>query len=984
MQGPTLELRDMMVRAGAGAGKTRGLVEKVVEVFRTSSEKSPRIILTTFTRKATQELKERLIYRAVNEQDPELLQFVTDSNRLHISTIHGLLNLFLKQVGHLAGLDPGFQIISEREADHLSRLTMREILVRDERAQNWLEIYGFERLLRMCHSYQNFYREQGALRPGNMDDIRRAVGARIQYWRAELGELIAEIRESTDEESWVRFADDLQAEIVRWSHALPNLENLPGKPRKTKKQMEWESLHLSAERVFKRLKDELGKPCWNAELWPQMMDAWEEFAPLAEAFAQVLRELKESQARFEMEDLELKTLEILREKPFLAGVFSESWDFWMIDEYQDTSPIQVEILNELIGEHPRYLVGDPQQSIYLFRGAEVGVFSEAEKEISANGGRTLELIKNYRSAPDLLLWINDFMQSVNDSFMRMEPRAPVDAEAAKPCVTLFRAPDASTELDGIVHFVHRLLAGGAKLEEICVISRTHRGLMDVSAKLKQFGYPTHVHSARGFSSRREVMDAQALWKFLVNPHDNLNLLVLLRSPWYFVEDWQLEDWMSSRPASLWRKLTNLEVVPEAVVRLRATRANLNQEGIARAFERALCENAMLDLSLVNDPAGRKESNLWKLIHKAQMLEKEGGQTILDVIASESDNPMEANEGDATSAQEPNCINLMTIHGSKGLEFDHVIVPRMNEPPRTSNTQPFFAREGVFFFPVWDESEGEFASSPLDFSAVQEMRARELAEFDRWLYVALTRAKKSLTLSWSGEGKESWVSRSPWFAKSKGVHSTPSYTYEVLEEVEPPVRYESGAEDEVKVRPEFQRRAARTEDEHLSVSELVERGLQTTNADLLRRWQAQSTGVRVHRALEALKYGADPAIEGPDREAVNYVLALKDPPLAEFIRKGSAEWGFQVRTKNGVVEGQIDLWCKHDGKLFVVDYKSGSPKGKEAAFKQLSLYSWALRKFGHKEPVTMVVVYPLLKKTEAQSFTEDLFQHWESEFGGTQA
>ena len=84
MPGPALELKTSITRAGAGAGKTTGLVERVTEVFRAYRERgeSPRVVLTTFTRKATQELKERLIARACRDQDPELLQFVSDPGPL--------------------------------------------------------------------------------------------------------------------------------------------------------------------------------------------------------------------------------------------------------------------------------------------------------------------------------------------------------------------------------------------------------------------------------------------------------------------------------------------------------------------------------------------------------------------------------------------------------------------------------------------------------------------------------------------------------------------------------------------------------------------------------------------------------------------------------------------------------------------------------------------------------------------------------------
>src|SRR5262249_55923909 len=161
------------------------------------------------------------------------------------------------------------------------------------------------------------------------------------------------------------------------------------------------------------------------------------------------------------------------------------------------------------------------------------VFEKTEEEIFEKGGEIRQLTRNYRSAPDLLLWINEFMSSVNPVFAPMEPKeAP--APVSRNCATLIRAADPDQELTSIVARVHELIESGARLEQICVLGRTHKNLMDVARALKTHGYPTHVHSSRGFESRREVIDAVALWKFLLNPHDNLNLMILLRSPWFYV------------------------------------------------------------------------------------------------------------------------------------------------------------------------------------------------------------------------------------------------------------------------------------------------------------------------------------------------------------------------------------------------------------------------------------------------------------------
>ena len=86
-------------------------------------------------------------------------------------------------------------------------------------------------------------------------------------------------------------------------------------------------------------------------------------------------------------DLENYSLRLIQSFPDAAHEFSQTWDFFMIDEYQDTSPLQVEILNRIVGEKPCFIVGDPQQSIYLFRGARSEVFDAKESELKSSASR---------------------------------------------------------------------------------------------------------------------------------------------------------------------------------------------------------------------------------------------------------------------------------------------------------------------------------------------------------------------------------------------------------------------------------------------------------------------------------------------------------------------------------------------------------------------------------------------------------------------
>ncbi len=989
MSGAPSQLNHSIIRAGAGAGKTTGLVARVIEVYRQFQARgeTPRIIVTTFTRKATQELKERLIRAACKAEDGALLQFLTDPTKLQISTIHGLLNIFLRQVGHLAGLDAGFQILSEGEAARLARLVLRETVLAHPEGLAWLETYGFKRTLAMLRAYERQRREAGRLEPATAAEIEAAVREIAAGWRKELDELAASILEEVDDPKWIAYANELRGFLSSWSGSGADIK-LPRKVANTKNQERWAAWHERVEETTTQFKKEMSGAGWDHSLWPEMERAWSTFTEFAEEFVAKSWAHKDQSARLEMSDLELKSMEILREKPFLGEIFAENWDYWMIDEYQDTSPLQAAVLKALIGGRFTYYVGDPQQSIYLFRGAEVRVFEQARIEIAGMGGDSKELRRNYRSAPDLLLWINEFMSGVGPAFQEMEPREAASAPT-RTAVRMIRAADDAAEMNALVARVGDLVEGGASLDQICILGRTHRALMDVSRALRERGFPTHVHSARGFSERREVLDARALWKFLVNPHDNMSLVTLLRSPWFFVEDATIAAWMDERPSSLWGKISKLpaQEAPESVTRLRSAQLKLGFAGLSRTFENTLCAAAMIDLSLVNDPAGRKESNLWKLILRAREIEKDGGQSLLDFLDQDPGaDVLEASEGDATSAQEPNSINLMTIHGSKGLEFDHVLIPRMGEPSPPSQTAPLSVTGAKFHFPVWsadaEDPKSPYISSPLDDLKRRDENARKLEEFDRWLYVALTRAKSTLTLSWSKIARHSWASRSEWFRRDLGIHQSPNYICELVDGETAEASYAGSAREARDVRKPWRAR----DGEHVerqSVTELVTAKPSDfiSREDLLKRWQAQNQGTRIHRALEALKYGS---IRADEDKSVTFVLEMTDPPMRELIHKGEAEWGFQVRTPSRVVEGQIDLWSKHDGTLYVIDYKSGSQAFKEAAFSQLQLYAWALRKFGHTEPAKLVVIYPLAGKFETRDFTEELFASWELKFSGTEA
>ena len=148
----TPDIKSTIVRAGAGAGKTTELTARVIRYAKSYREAHghwPRIVVSTFTRKATQELRERLVRKACEDKDWDLLQYVSSASQLHISTIHGVLSIFLRRYGRLAGLDPNFKIISDAEARIGLRRLLRKIIFDNLDYSALIEEYRVAELLQI-------------------------------------------------------------------------------------------------------------------------------------------------------------------------------------------------------------------------------------------------------------------------------------------------------------------------------------------------------------------------------------------------------------------------------------------------------------------------------------------------------------------------------------------------------------------------------------------------------------------------------------------------------------------------------------------------------------------------------------------------------------------------------------------------------------------------------------------------------------------
>ncbi|MNK72602.1 ATP-dependent helicase/nuclease subunit A [compost metagenome] len=682
-----------------------------------------------------------------------------------------------------------------------------------------------------------------------------------------------------------------------------------------------------------------------------------------------------------MSDLESLSLKTAKEYPEAAARFAKDWDFWMIDEYQDTSPIQVELLERLIGDKPVFIVGDPQQSIYLFRGARSEVFQEKIEQIQAEAGDVKVQLVNYRSSPEVLEFFNHYFGKLGSQFSAMTPAPDKKrSETNDPVVQVILSEE---EQKSVVARIQELLNEGVSPEQICILGRTHRVLEEIAKIAKEHGVPLQLHSGSGFYERREVLDALSILKFLLNPHDNANFVALLRSPWFFVTDSEIANFCHHSAHSYWREaLKQLDKLSEhhPVKSLKALQALAEEKGLTFALKRSLIDYGLFDFATYVDSSGRREANLWKVVALLSQEERRPGFNFLDFLDASLET-LSTDEGgedaDATPVIEPQRVNFMTVHASKGLQFEQVILIGMGQDPRMAHAPLLTVDEktGTWSLKIRDEESQAMTYSVFAEQWVEEMRRREGEEFNRVLYVALTRAKSGVSLMWGPKiGKNSWAAHSP-LNLEEGLHEEKNFSYVVRIGNLEPVPMQVSELSSKDVRSLWQTEKTESKRKYLSVTELVSpvgsasagtTSEKPSNGEILSRGLARAQqGTEAHRLFESLKYSEfDELIKISDealKKPLRFIAASKEAPLKDIIEKGFVEWGFALSLNDALLQGQIDLWGQVGDTLWVVDYKTGSQRFSDSAFAQLEIYAWALYKMGYADTakqVSLAVVYPM--------------------------
>jgi ATP-dependent helicase/nuclease subunit A len=778
----TSEYVKKIVKAGAGAGKTHDLVEKIYRMV--SPDHVPHIIVCTFTKKATQELKERIIKKTITDKDvhpkkfKSMLGFIKSSSHLHISTIHGVLTLFLQSQGSAFGLDPEFCIVEDAESLKLQKNLFFEYLsASDSRALDLYRSWGWQRLAYILEKHRETLAFNPNLAPLNASDIELdLIDQKNALWKNIL-ELLQQLEPhalKNPSSALFQFYTQMDYFAKQLNLGLdpqdstPNLEQLKILYQQIPQRLgSLKGIDDSTKELKKQVHEDCQKYLEDPYLLPETRLKFVHQNQLIDEFSrefnQKLNQLKIEVAELAIKDLELFSLNLCEKSPESAHSFSQRWDYWFIDEFQDTNPIQVKLLRKLIGDKSYYLVGDPQQSIYFFRGARSQIFKDEWAHLLNAGHLTEEKSINRRSQARLLYFINDFMVSLNQKqFTEMHP-FHLTAEHQEPVAEIHIAKtEEQNETTMLVKSLNDFLIAGVRPNEIAVLCRENKELLQILKHAKKINAPVQIVGKGNFFERIEVKDALTCYYFLINPHNDRNLINLLKSPYIDLADEELIPF-TKKNFSIWT-LLNSPLHLEKVSRLQKF-LNLAQiEGVFSAWIHLLKEIKIFEYSQKIDTTGICEANLWKLVH----------------IIQEDLLPLQfQNEANALPALNQEAILLMTVHASKGLEFEYVLIPFLDHNPKKTSVEPFMLDfDNNNFLTPFENHHPQWSYK------ITEQTDQFLSEEnERLLYVAVTRAKKKILFylnSDFSESKSSWVKHLTRFLKPQsGLFETENnYTIKI--------------------------------------------------------------------------------------------------------------------------------------------------------------------------------------------------------------
>jgi len=812
---------NVLVEAGAGSGKTECLAQRMAAGVLEGRYEVEQMAAVTFTRKAAAELRGRFqltLERALAEERDvarrgRAQQALRRLERLFAGTIHAFCAHLLRERPVEAGIAPGFT-----ELDELGDV--------DQRRRAWRE-YLDRRRAEGSPALQELV--EAGVRPADLDKSFDTV---CNY---------AEVEFPTGGDAPRPDPTAARAALERLWSTLNGL--LPGgPPRDTSCKLQRRMrdvarrlrvVSLEEPRIVAELVAEWqGAPVIVQRWWPdgrtvkaKIEAAFDTFhgdaLPFLEAWHRYVYRLaltlliegrehaaaaRRRAVTLNYGDLLQYAATLLREDLEVRAALQQKYRWLFVDEFQDTDPIQAEVILLLAGApSPErdwtrvplrpgalFVVGDPKQSIYRFRRADIDIYQRVRQCIETTGGRVETLTACFRSVPALCEW-------ANAAFGVLFPAEPTPhqpgfagLQAARtdrgPAfgVRRIEIPDAVTGTDAMAAFDAEVIARFIRAQvdagrrapgDFLVLTRARRALPIYTRALEALRLPVEVSGGAAFAQSAAVTGLSDLLCALADPDDGPALVGVLRGPLFGLSD---PDLFRHRLAGGGFLVTAPEVVDvagpvgEALRALRAMYDWTRRLPAPAAVERVLEATGLLAMTTASSPGGAEAGDLLHAVDRIRQVAEAGG-TLADAAAALVDDLRSAEvESVPLEPGRTDVVRLMNLHKAKGLEAPVVFLADPGRGwPDTVDVR--VVRDGPSALGYYEltRPKGEFGRVTLGRpEGWEELRREERAYLDaehrRLLYVAATRARDLLVVSRparSGGHNRPWQLLDPYLVRT---------------------------------------------------------------------------------------------------------------------------------------------------------------------------------------------------------------------------
>ena len=723
------------ISAGAGSGKTFTLTQRIAAALADPAsgvDDIDQICAITFTRKAAAELKGRVrsTLRAQGRLDQAM-----KVDGAWISTIHGMCSRILRAEALQLGVDPAFRVLEGKERDDLLAQALSEVLgrpsdivegaVRDALLREFA-VRSYRGEASVASMVARLADAAAAMPEGAGGFVRGPEPPLPSTLARQLLEAYRAVEPFYRDCKPSKTRDAALADLERACEALEafldaGVQDLDGLLRVLDGCLLLRKINTKDEargEAFDAYQAAHSRVAQNAALarGGALLD---ELMDMARRVDEAFSRLKRASAALDNNDLVRLALRAL-EDPVVGARYADRFKLVMVDEFQDTDALQIAIVRHLAGPGLRYLctVGDAQQSIYRFRGADVNGYRAfraqlAAPEIAQAGGSAslLRLTRNFRSHGDVLAFVkkicaqpcvfgDDFLDlaAVYDGarYRSADPRVRLTVtmlpagrakagEAARARTTTAREVAA--------HFA-RLREAGHEPSEMVLLLGGMTHAQEYAAQLRRAGFECIVAGGSTFFSFPEVSVVRALASAVANPEDTQGLFEVLTSDMFrlsaddllrMATGWD-EVWGIPKNRKLDRGLAALRreadlppALRQAVEVLGRALDAVRYTGLARALEGALVDSGWLARLQLRGAEGTAAiANILKAVRLVRDFE-EGGAVGPSSVAGRLTALFDAGSKDkpgVLNASGGNAVRIMTIHASKGLEFPLVAVAEL--------------------------------------------------------------------------------------------------------------------------------------------------------------------------------------------------------------------------------------------------------------------------------------------------------------------